>query len=110
MRMHYHSWSFEDILDTLYHLVQSFILPQDVAQSRDFFFFLDPSNNGSSNFLGLNVSQRNVAYVSDSWPTFGKKRISVKIFFQDAVVKFFEWIGFVVTEHFFVTYIDTRGQ
>lgn len=66
MRMHYHSWSFEDILDTLYHLVQSFILPQDVAQSRDFFFFLDPSNNGSSNFLGLNVSQRNVAYVSDS--------------------------------------------
>lgn len=34
----------------------------------------------------------------------------MEFYFQDAIVKFFEWIGFVITEHMFVTYIDTRGQ
>lgn len=64
MRMHYHSWSFTDVLDTVFHLITQFLAPTDVAQSRKFFFLLDPNNNGTDNFLGLNVSQRNVAYVS----------------------------------------------
>ena len=92
MRMHYHSWSFSELLEGLIYFVQSWLIPDSApkAESRKFFFLFDNTNNGSANFFGLNVSQRNVAY--------------------DAMVKVFEWIGFVITEHFFVTYIDTRGQ
>ena len=92
MRMHYHSWSFSDLIESLLVFLQSWLVPDSAvkAESRKFFFLFDSQNNGSTNFLGLNVSQRNVAY--------------------DAMVKVFEWIGFVITEHFFVTYIDIRGQ
>merc|ERR1739844_116460 len=94
MRMHYHSWSVSDLLEGLLIMIQNWLVPDSSAtkaQSRDSLLFLfDGQNNGSSNFLGLNVSQRNVAY--------------------DAMVKFFEKKKIIITEHFFVTFIDTRGQ
>jgi len=93
MRMHHHSWSVSELIEGLLTLLQNWLMPDNSAskaESRKFFFLFDNQNNGSSNFVGLNVSQRNVAY--------------------DAMVKAFEWIGFIITEHFFVTYVDTRGQ
>ena len=68
MKMHYHSWSVSDLLEGLLIMIQNWLVPDSSAtkaQSRDSLLFLfDGQNNGSSNFLGLNVSQRNVAYVS----------------------------------------------
>ena len=68
MRMHYHSWSVSDLVEGLLIMIQNWLVPDSSAtkaQSRDSLLFLfDGQNNGSSNFLGLNVSQRNVAYVS----------------------------------------------
>ena len=69
MRMHYHSWTYGELLDAILHLLQTYLVPNiAAAESREFgfSFFLDPNNNGTSNFFGLNVSQRNVAYVSAS--------------------------------------------
>ena len=68
MRMHYHSWSVSDLVEGLLIMIQNWLVPDSSAtkaQSRDsLLLFFDSQNNGSSNFLGLNVSQRNVAYVS----------------------------------------------
>ena len=66
MRMHYHSWSVSELIEGLLSLLQNWLVPDSAtkAESRKFFFLFDSQNNGTSNFLGLNVSQRNVAYVS----------------------------------------------
>ena len=67
MRMHHHSWSVSELIEGLLNLLQNWLVPDNSAskaESRKFFFLFDNQNNGSSNFVGLNVSQRNVAYVS----------------------------------------------
>lgn len=70
MRMHHHSWSWDDILHAVYKVLQLFLVQhqphqQQTAAPREFLFFFDSNNNGSSPLLGLlNISQRDAAYVS----------------------------------------------
>merc|ERR1712012_402688 len=90
MRLHNHSWTWTDILHALHKLLQVFLYTdyptnEYSATPREFLFFFDSNNNGSTSLFGLNISQRDAAY--------------------DAMVKVFEWFGYVITEHFFATYI-----
>ena len=66
MRMQYHAWDFGDVLDSVLSFLKNILVPSYGPQSRisEFLFFFDFNNNGSNPFLGLNISQRDAAYVS----------------------------------------------
>ena len=71
LRMHHHSWSWEDILHAVYKVLQLFLVQhhqqqQQMAAPREFLFFFDNSDNGSTPLFGLNISRRDAAYVSFS--------------------------------------------
>ena len=76
MRMQHHEWDFGDVLDSVLSFLKYLLVPAYGPQSRisEFLFFFDGNNNGSSPFLGLNISQRDAAYVSISSKILEPKR------------------------------------
>ena len=96
LRMHHHSWSWEDILHGVYKVLQLFLVQQQqqpqMAAPREFLFFFDNSDNGSTPLFGLNISRRDAAYVSFprscswnsgyfaiNWTTFVRYQIGLEI-------------------------------